>query len=83
MFSGGKSEIEDQSDMKKVQPSSGVFPTAFKTLFLLSHIPLTLMGTEKQNKTQTQKYPQKNKTDTHALRDACTPLRHKLKEFEA
>ena len=81
MFSGGKSEIEDQSDMKKVQPSSGIFPTAFKTLFLLSHIPLTLMGTEKAK--QTQKYPQKNKTDAHALRDACTPLRHKLKEFEA
>ena len=86
MFSGGKSEIEDQSDMqKKCQPSSGIFPTAFQTLSLLSHISLTLMGKKKkrQNKTQTQKYPQKNKTDTHALRDACTPLRHKLKEFEA
>ena len=53
MFSGGKSEIEDQSDMqKKCQPSSGIFPTAFQTLSLLSHISLTLMGKKKKGKTK-------------------------------
>ena len=86
MFPGRKSKIEDQSDMqKKCHLSSGIFPIAFKTFFLLSHIQVILMERKKKklNKIQTQNYPKKDKKAAHALRDACTSLIHRLEEAEA
>ena len=69
MFSGGKSEIEDQSEIckkkkKKCQPSSGIFPTTFKTLFLLSHIPLTLMEEKKAKQNTNTKISTKEQGHT-------------------
>ena len=73
MFSGGKSEIEDQSDMqKKCQPSSGIFPTAFQTLSLLSHISLTLMGKKKKAKQNTNTKISTKEQDGHACTQRCT-----------